>query len=690
VCGEFHSVRCLFDLKWRAIAFCVCILQFGCASWRGEEPVVDNPVVEHYRHIAEHIAFPARDCEPMPSAPSLGTDRPLVAPRLEERKSISLAQAIRISLDNNQIIRQNAQFLSPQNPVLANPDSVPSIFDPDIQNLGVQFGARGTEAALSDFDPRFSSTFKMGRDETGQNSTLQPGTVLLNDNGQSEMRLDQQLLSGGIVSLSQTWNYSQNNAINQLFPSSYSGALGAEFRQPLWQGAGTEFTAIAGPISQQARGFSFVNQGVVIARINNRLAEIDVEENLQNLVREIGDVYWDLYQTYREYESEHANAQSAKRVLDEIQFKVDIVGAADVAQAEDAFHEATSREEQSLGAMLQSETRLRRLLGLPITDGKLLYPSDLPIAAEVRPSRTQCLFEALINRPELRRQKTNLRSLELQRVAARNLANPRLDFVAGYSLNGFGQQLMSGGTSDGATTEGFNNAYASLLRGKETSWNVGFEYTVPLWLRSQRAQLHQLDFRIVKARRTLAMQEDEIARELHSVLQTMQRSHQVLQTNDRRVRAANRRVQASLAHYRDAGQSNVDPVLRAEMSLNQAKIAYYRSISEYNKALRDLLYRTGRLLSGDGIELLDSSGIPLHPQPSPTLEEKPIRSKPAGPPPKLAQQERAEEFELPLKTIEDTSESQAPSSSLDGTSSLPDSEMMFLPTNAEFPLAPPE
>ncbi len=618
---------------------CACLLMIpalvatcGCAAWRGTEPLVDNPVVEHYRRIAERVAFPEHQFEEVRPQPSLGESRPLVAPRPEELWHLSLAEAVRLALQNNQIIRQNAQFLSPQNPVLANPDGVPSIFDASIQNFGVIFGSRGTHGALSDFDPRFTATMTAARDETGQNITsTQTGPVLAKNTDQAQMQLTQQLLSGGVFTLTHNWDYSDTNQTAQLFPSWYSGSLGAQITQPLWSGAGREVTSIAGPVTQQARGFSYVNQGVVIARINNRIAEIDVEENLQNLVREIGDVYWDLYRAHHEFESERATADVTKKMWEELhgKFQADLIGEADDAQAEDAYYEAAARQEQALSGLLQTETRLRRLLGLPITDGRFLSPIDEPVAAEIRPNRTQCLYEALTNRLELRRQKTNLHSLELQLTAARNIANPSLNLVAGYNLNGFGQNLASGGTADGRTQEGFNNAYASLFRGKETSWNVGLQYSMPLWLRGQRAQVHQLEFRIVKARLTLATQEDEIARELYTVLQTIQRWNSSVQTNHRRVLAARRRAAAVLAEHRDADRTPIDPVLRAEVSVNQATIAYYGSLSEYNKSLREMHYRMGRILPAHGIELLDCDGVQVHPPSNPMLEAVP--ASPAAP-----------------------------------------------------------
>jgi hypothetical protein len=304
-------------------AGCLYVLAFisaGCAVFKSGVPVVDNPVVEHYRRIAENVAFPAEDETEEPrEVQSLGEGRALIDPKDGELQAISLREAASLAIQNNKILRQNAQFLTPQNPILQNPDGVPSVFDPDIQNTGVLFGSRGTAAALSDFDPKLSSSFTAGRDANGQNSIFQPGALLTNDNGQAQVQLDQQLLTGGIVSLSHNWTYSDSNTYNRLFGTTYVGQLEVQFHQPLWAGFGSEVTSIAGPSAQQARGFSYVNQGIVIARLNNRIAEIDFEENLQNLLREIGEVYWDLFQAYREFEAEKANVDSAKLMWDDVQ-----------------------------------------------------------------------------------------------------------------------------------------------------------------------------------------------------------------------------------------------------------------------------------------------------------------------------------------------------------------------------------
>ena len=599
-----------------SLAAFVCALTIaGCASWRGTEPHVENKFVAYYDRLAQEIAAPDPTIRSQVPPPTMGEGRSLAAPNIEDRWPLTLAEAVRLGIENNSIIRQNAQFMSPNNPVMQSPDAVASVYDPVIQNAGVLFGQRGVDAALSDFDPRLTNQTKVIRDENVQNVTFNapPSNVLATEGVQYQTRLEQQLLSGGIFGINNNWNVQQTNQPFVLFQSSYTGLLGMDFRQPLWAGSGREFTSIAGPLTQRARGFSYVNQGVVIAHINKRLSEIDLQENLQNLVREIGDLYWDLYQNYSDYNSEKQTSKLAKDLWDRAKGREGIDPGVEEAQAEDAYYESKSREELALSNLFLTEARLRRLLGLSLDDPRLLYPIDEPREDEVVLNRAACLYEALVNRLELTRQKVNVQSLELQLIAAKKLVAPKLDFIAGYGLNGFGNRFFDSNSNPNAGLYG--SALSNMFSGKETSWDIGIEYSLPLWLRQEKAQVRQLEVKIVKARSALAAQEDEVAHELNSVLMTIKRAHSMSKITRRRVRAARRRVIAAESDY-EAGNKSNDLSLRALTSLTQAQAAYAKSISEYNKALRDLLFRTGRILPADGISLLGTDGLPILPPPN--------------------------------------------------------------------------
>ena len=127
----------------------------------------------------------------------------------------------------------------------------------------------------------------------------------------------------------------------------------------------------------------------------------------------------------------------------------------------------------SLGDVLSAEYRLRRLIGLPLNDGTFLTPVDQPSEAKLVPDWESSLLESLANRSELRRQKWEIRSLELQLTAAKNLVQPRLDFVSQYRVNGFGDNLLGEEDDDGLTDAGYASAYESLTQGNNTSWNLG-------------------------------------------------------------------------------------------------------------------------------------------------------------------------------------------------------------------------
>src|SRR5690606_29130540 len=90
---------------------------------------------------------------------------------------------------------------------------------------------------------------------------------------------------------------------SQLFQSAYTGATGLQFRQPLLAGSGVEFTRIAGPSNPNFGSITGVTQGVLIARINNDITVADFEISVRNLMKDVEDVYWNLYFAYRQFDA---------------------------------------------------------------------------------------------------------------------------------------------------------------------------------------------------------------------------------------------------------------------------------------------------------------------------------------------------------------------------------------------------
>jgi outer membrane protein TolC len=240
-----------------------------------------------------------------------------------------------------------------------------------------------------------------------------------------------------------------------------------------------------------------------------------------------------------------------------------------------------------------------------VSDGEILRPIDEPVTADILPDWNHNLLEALARRPELRRQKWSIKSLELQLRAAENLTRPRLDFVSAYQVNGFGDDLL-GNPADGVTLNNLGNAYDTIAGNKQTGWNLGLQFSVPVGLRYAHSQVRQFQLRLAKAQAALKAQEVEISHEVAAAFRDLDRTYLALQNNSSRLKAARDQHAALESQYEtDSQRTPAQEVFRAREAVAQAEVTLATSLVEYNIALADLQYRTGRLLEYDGVHLME-------------------------------------------------------------------------------------
>ena len=601
------------------LSLCVAILCSGCLQ-RDESlkyPFRDSDV-RYYKDVAQDVAYPTVVTETPGEIAFSEAPRTVLSRDASEPWDMSLTEAVHIALQNNDIIRSAGQFLSPGNVLLTNGQNVPSVYDPGISESGVLFGTRGVEAALSAFDANFTTSMIWGRDEQVQNNPffaggLMPGATLTRETGSFQAGLRKDFAYGGQFQLNHTVNYLGSNAPGQLFPSTYTGLVQALYRQPLWAGAGTEYTRIAGPITQSFGGLSGVTQGVVIARINNDISIADFQAAIRNLVKDTEDTYWDLYLSYRNYDTAVTarNAALATWRFAKIRVELDAdIDVADESQARDQYFAAEALVENTRSAIFTNETRLRRLLGLPVNEGRVIRPADEPITAEFDPDWQTSLTEALVHRVELRKQKWNIKSLELQLAAANSLTKPRLDFVGGYQVNGFGDDLLKYNDSDAAgTAQGLNSYYETLTQGNQTGWSLGFEFTMPIGFRSAHSQVRNIELRLSKAHQVLYTQELEVAHELAVAFQELTRAYASAQSNYNRRKAAMDNV-STIETQVELGDKTVDEILRAQDRRARAEIDFFTAMVDYNKALTNFHFRKGTLLQDTNVTLMEDGWNP--------------------------------------------------------------------------------
>ncbi len=594
------------SIRWiNALLISSALMGFGC---RNARPVsyLGEADLKHYRDKTTAIEYSNVD-QPT-SEDVVNTQRPhTVRDRVKDDIwEMTLLQAVHLAVQNNKMIRTRAN----NQVLLQTPLNAPSIYDTALRETGYLFGSRGVEAALADFDATFTSNLTFGKNMSVSNSSspFAGGPQFINDvnTANSVTSLGKTFANGGQISLSQNINYLGTNAPFQLFPSSYNGYAQVQYVQPLWAGAGVEYNRIAAPPRSGLGAVTGVSQGVAIARINTDIVIADFENAVVSMVKDVEDLYWELYLAYRQFDTDSANRDSMLRTWREVKAKMDVGatgGNASIeAQARDSYFDARANFENSWATILSTENAFRKQLGLAVNDGKLIRPADNPLDGEYVVQWESTLLDALTRRLELRKQKWQIKSLELQRKAAENVLNPSLNLVGGYQVNAFGNDLFGNPSSSNP----YNSFYGTMANSGQTGWNAGLQFSMPIGFRATRSQLRNIELQLVKSRVALAAQELDISHELAESIQKIDVAYLTARTYlDRKV-AAERRVQATQAEY-EAGvrDATLDLVLRAQASNAAAEIAYYTSLVNYNKAITELHQRRGTLLENDGINLAE-------------------------------------------------------------------------------------
>lgn len=586
--------------------------------------IVDESGPADYMDHVMEIDHPAVD-EPTPDVVAATRKPRKIGDRSkDEIWDLSLDETIHLALINSRILRVRGDFRVAGANLYSNPDGVPSIYDPGIRDSGVLFGGRGVEAALSAFDPTFSTNMVWGTNQTIQNNVLLSGGLTRG----SQLNLDTGAFSTGItknfaygaqVSVAHNVNYQYLNSPIQLFPSVYTGNVQLQYTQPLLAGAGTEYTRIAGPATASFNGITGVNQGVIISRINTDIAVADFEVQVRNTLRDVEETYWDLYLAYRTYDT---NVAARNSFLRSWRFAQANKGAGkfselDELQSRQAYFQGRASTEDALQNVYNLETQLRRLCGLPSADGRIIRPSTDPSVGEFIPDWNMCLAEALTRREELRRQKWNVKSLELQLRAAESLVRPQLNFVSSYNINGFGNNLfdIKGVNTPGPNGVNLQSFYQTLSAEQQTGFTAGFQFSMPIGFRQAISQVRNYELRVAKAKDALAQQELEVCHELTTTFQNMAWRYQTAQSNFNRWQIAAAQVPGRENRYQ-TGVPSIDTSVLLQQWLQTrtdsatAEVAFYTSVIEYQKTITDLNFRKGTLLEMNNVHLAEGTWTP--------------------------------------------------------------------------------
>jgi outer membrane protein TolC len=534
------------------------------------------PLREPYRVIyPEQRRIEYRDPIQFPYIPLPPSAPPatVTSPPGANVRNLSLDDAIRICLENDQVIR-----------VLTGVTAVASgrtIYDTAITNTAI-------DDARARFDPFLSVNQSWDRFEPPTAVFVDPlnpaaGTII------TGVRTDDYRLDVGLTKdnpLGGQWDFGFDLVSERFQPGVFPlnpqtrSATTLSYTQPLLRGAGTR--ANLAP--------------VVLARIDTERSFFQLKSAVQDQVQSVIAGYWNLVAARVDIwaiEQQILQAEFALRLATAEQ-EVGRKNASDRAQAQSSLASFRANLIGAKNDALQREAALRNVLGLPPWDESQLIPVSEPRFDRFEPVWQDLVDLAALQRPDIVELKLILEADEQQLILANNAALPQLDAVGLYRWNGLSGEMPNGnGISSGP--------------GQFTDWTLGVNFSVPLGLRRERAVLRQRELIIARDRANLNQGLHAASHSVATTVRSLDLAYEQFLAFKATREAAleNLRIQDGIFRSGFRESFNFLNVLVAISDWGNAVRNEAASVAQYNTLLAELELQTGTILESHGVRFYE-------------------------------------------------------------------------------------
>lgn len=524
---------------------------------------------------------------------------------------MELREAIHYALQHSTVLRDLGGT------VLNIPEGVQTRYEVAIWETDPRLGP---QRALSAFDAQLStSAFFEKNDRFVNNFFGSGGTRLFQQDLHNYVtELSKRTATGSTFALRNITEYDANNATANEFPSTWDTMLEAEVRQPLLQGAGVAVNRIIGANDNLA-----LANGVAVARVRTDISQMEFEIGIRDYISDVVNAYWDLYYAYRVLETAIETRDASLRRWQTIAEEGGRRGGGPDRQALalNELYRLEAEVQNALAGRTQegtrtgsgtsggtfrgtfgvytAERRLRLMMGAPVTDARLIRPTDEPTRARLEVDWDASVMEALSRRPELKRQRLRVSEREMVLRGSKNYVLPRLDAVGRYRWRGLGKDLFAQGGRNALLPDGEPNAFPgavdTLVHGDFQEWQLGVEFSVPLGFRRGYSAVQNAEMRLAKERAILRNQEQMILHNLSDAIAEIERAYTVAQTNYNQLAAAETLVHTLEETQREELRIDLDKLLDAQNRLANARSRYYFSMVEYALAIKNFNLEKGSL-----------------------------------------------------------------------------------------------
>jgi outer membrane protein len=512
---------------------------------------------------------------------------------------------------------------------------------------GLVSSTLGVGSPITSFDPQFTSTLQLDKNNTESVSLLSPapGGIVSQNTYTADFAYTQGFQWGTTLTAGfNNTHVSTNSTVSLLGPQ-----LGSNFQfrvsQNLLQGFGTL------PNTRFIR----------IARNNREISDVAFRLQIITTVDQIENMYWDLVFAYENVRVQQESLTYAQKALDDSkrQAQVGTIPPIQVVSAQSTV----ATDQQNL-IVAQNNLQLQQLLmknalSRSIEDPVLAEADVIPTSTVQVPEQEpvtpiqEMINDALRNRAELVESRIDLSSRDISTKAVRNALLPTLDAFAYYGGSGIGGDLnplcqQNGNPCSspppvfkGGNSVSYGGTLNQLVNSTAPDKGIGLTLTIPI--RNRLAQSNQvraeLEYRQAQVRQRQL--ENQVRIEVRNAQFDVRQNRAAVQAAQSAVDLARQTMDADQQKLK-VGLTTQTAILQdaatlttGESNLVSAKAAYEKSRIELDRA-------TGLLLDRARIDIGDATRgqvthLPTVPYVAPRQDSSPDGLPTATPPSQPAQ-----------------------------------------------------
>ena len=441
--------------------------------------------------------------------------------------------------------------------------------NPQIQDYAIQ-QARAT------FIPSLTGSYSYRDSQSASNNTLEGVSTLTSINQGFNGGISHNLpWYGASYNASFTNGRNATNDITRRVNPQYSSGVSLGFNMPLLNGFRIDGT----------------RNNLRTLAIQRQITDIQLLASIENTKNQVRTSYWNLRSAIEQIEITRRALEIAKKQLDDSLLRVEIGNMAPIDTVQ--FDTALANAEQShLAAQITwrtAELNFKRLLVTGVDDelySMTINPVDKPSLSVQSVDIQAAVTRALAERTDIVIARRNIDSSRLSLEVTKGALMPNLNFSAGYSANGQGGPTRVG---DIILPGGFMDALRAAYGFDLPTWNLGFNFTYPIGMRSAKANYARALIQLDQSQAQIKSQELTISTAVINAGLNVENTYKLYQASVKAREAAERNADANQVRFDNGMLTNFE-VVQGQQQLTSARlqelsrlIAYMNALAEFER-----------------------------------------------------------------------------------------------------------